>query len=61
MLDIGNENKQLITVELQAEGIPVFAINEGGALDAIIPVERKFEALAAGEWDVFRFLTLAKR
>lgn len=50
-----------VTVKLEDEGIPVFTINEGVAWDAITPDERKFEALAAEEWDVFCFGTLAQR
>jgi fructokinase len=50
-----------VTVELVNEGIPVFMINEGVAWDAITPDERKFEALAREEWDVFCFGTLAQR
>ncbi|MDI9394169.1 MAG: carbohydrate kinase [Euryarchaeota archaeon] len=49
------------TVELKNEEIPVFSINEGVAWDAITPDERKFEALAREEWDVFCFGTLAQR
>ncbi|RXA21862.1 carbohydrate kinase [Methanosarcina sp. MSH10X1] len=50
-----------VTVELQAEGIPVFTINEGVAWDAITPDEEKFRALSGEEWDVFCFGTLAQR
>ncbi len=50
-----------VTVKLEDEGIPLFAINEGVAWDAITPDEREFEALAAEEWDVFCFGTLAQR
>ncbi|WP_410509566.1 carbohydrate kinase [Methanosarcina hadiensis] len=50
-----------VTVELMNEGIPVFSINEGVAWDAITPDEKKFEALAREEWDVFCFGTLAQR
>ncbi|AKB75007.1 Fructokinase [Methanosarcina lacustris Z-7289] len=50
-----------VTVKLEDEGIPLFAINEGVAWDAITPDERRFEALAAEEWDVFCFGTLAQR
>lgn len=50
-----------VTVELKNEGIPVFSINEGVAWDAITPDERKFEALAREDWDVFCFGTLAQR
>lgn len=50
-----------VTVELQAEGIPVFTINKGVAWDAIIPDEKEFEALSGEEWDVFCFGTLAQR
>ena len=50
-----------VTVELENEGIPVFTINKGVAWDAITPDESKFEALAAEEWDVFCFGTLAQR
>ncbi|MDD3245987.1 MAG: carbohydrate kinase [Methanosarcina sp.] len=50
-----------VTVKLKDEGIPVFTINEDVAWDAITPDERKFEALAAEEWDVFCFGTLAQR
>ncbi|HWQ49926.1 MAG TPA: carbohydrate kinase [Methanosarcina sp.] len=50
-----------VTVELQAEGIPIFTINEGVAWDAITPGEKKFEALSREEWDVFCFGTLAQR
>ncbi len=50
-----------VTVELKAEGIPIFNINEGIAWDAITPDEKEFEALAAEEWDVFCFGTLAQR
>lgn len=50
-----------VTVELKDEGIPVFSINEGVAWDAISPDEKKFEALAREEWDVFCFGTLAQR
>jgi fructokinase len=50
-----------VTVELQAEGIPVFTINEGIAWDAITPGENEFRALSGEEWDVFCFGTLAQR
>jgi fructokinase len=50
-----------VTVELQAEGIPVFTINEGVAWDAITPGEKEFRALSGEEWDVFCFGTLAQR
>jgi fructokinase len=50
-----------VTVELQAEGIPVFTINEGVAWDAITPDEKKFRALSREKWDVFCFGTLAQR
>jgi len=50
-----------VTVKLEDEGIPIFTINEGVAWDAITPDERKFEALATEEWDVFCFGTLAQR
>lgn len=50
-----------VTVELKNEGVPVFSIKEGVAWDAITPDERKFEALAREEWDVFCFGTLAQR
>jgi fructokinase len=50
-----------VTVKLQEEGIPVFTINEGVAWDAIAPDEKKFEALAGEDWDVFCFGTLAQR
>lgn len=50
-----------VTVELQAEGIPVFTINEGVAWDAITPGEKEFRALSGKEWDVFCFGTLAQR
>ncbi|AKB32331.1 Fructokinase [Methanosarcina siciliae HI350] len=50
-----------VTVELQAEGIPIFTINEGVAWDAIAPDEKEFEALTAEEWDVFCFGTLSQR
>lgn len=50
-----------VTVKLKDEGIPIFMINEVVAWDAITPDERKFEALAAEEWDVFCFGTLAQR
>ncbi len=42
-----------VTVELQAEGIPVFTINEDVAWDAITPDEKKFRDLSEEEWDVF--------
>lgn len=50
-----------VTVELQAEGIPVFTINRGVAWDAITPGEKEFETLFEEEWDVFCFGTLAQR
>ena len=50
-----------VTVELQAEGIPVFTINKGVAWDAITPGEKEFEALSREEWEVFCFGTLAQR
>lgn len=50
-----------VTVKLKNEGIPVFSINEGVAWDAITPDEKKLEALAREEWDVFCFGTLAQR
>ena len=50
-----------VTVKLEEEGIPLFAINEGVAWDAITPDERRFEALAVEDWDVFCFGTLAQR
>jgi fructokinase len=50
-----------VTVELQAEGIPVFTINQGVAWDAITPEEKEFRALSGEEWDVFCFGTLAQR
>lgn len=50
-----------VTVELRAEGIPVFMINEGVAWDAITLDEKKFRALSREEWDVFCFGTLAQR
>lgn len=50
-----------VTVELQAEGIPVFTINKGVAWDAITPEEKEFEDLSREEWDVFCFGTLAQR
>lgn len=50
-----------VTVELQAEGIPVFTIKESVAWDAITPGEKKFRALSRGEWEVFCFGTLAQR
>ena len=49
------------TVELKAEGIPIFTINEGVAWDAITLGEREFRALSEEEWDVFCFGTLAQR
>lgn len=42
-----------VTVELKAEGIPIFTINEGVAWDAITLGEREFRALSEEEWDVF--------
>ena len=50
-----------VTVELRAEGIPVFTINGGVAWDAITPGEKEFRALSGEEWDVFCFGTLAQR
>jgi fructokinase len=50
-----------VTVELQAEGIPVFTINKGVAWDAITPSEKEFEAFSREEWDIFCFGTLAQR
>ncbi|AKB51149.1 Fructokinase [Methanosarcina barkeri str. Wiesmoor] len=50
-----------VTVQLQAEGIPVFTINKGVAWDAITPDEKEFKALSGEEWDVFCFGTLAQR
>lgn len=50
-----------VTVKLEAEGIPVFTINEGAAWDAIMPDEKEFRALSGEEWDVFCFGTLAQR
>ena len=50
-----------VTVKLEDEGIPIFTINEGVAWDAITLDERRFEALAAEDWDVFCFGTLAQR
>ncbi|WP_048109898.1 carbohydrate kinase [Methanosarcina barkeri] len=50
-----------VTVELQAEGIPVFKINKGVAWDEITPDEKEFEALSKEEWEVFCFGTLAQR
>ncbi|AKB54758.1 MULTISPECIES: carbohydrate kinase family protein [Methanosarcina] len=50
-----------VTVQLQAEGIPVFTINRGVAWDSITPGEKEFEALSREEWDVFCFGTLAQR
>jgi fructokinase len=50
-----------VTVELQAEGIPVFTINKGVAWDAITPDEKEFKDLSREEWDVFCFGTLAQR
>lgn len=50
-----------VTVQLQAEGIPVFTINKGVAWDAITPEKTEFEALSREEWDVFCFGTLAQR
>jgi fructokinase len=42
-----------VTVELEAEGIPVFTINEGIAWDAITLDEKEFRALSGEEWYVF--------
>lgn len=50
-----------VTVELKAEGIPIFTINEGVAWDAITPGEKEFRTLSGEEWDVFCFGTLAQR
>lgn len=50
-----------VTVELQAEGIPVFTINEGVAWDATTPGEKEFRDLFREKWDVFCFGTLAQR
>lgn len=50
-----------VTVELQAEGIPVFMINKGVAWDAITLGEKEFRDLSGEEWDVFCFGTLAQR
>lgn len=50
-----------VTVELKAEGIPIFTINEGVAWDAITLGEKEFKALSEEEWDVFCFGTLAQR
>lgn len=50
-----------VTVELQAEGIPVFMINKGVAWDAITLGEKEFSDLSGEEWDVFCFGTLAQR
>ncbi|WP_292381988.1 carbohydrate kinase family protein [Methanosarcina sp. UBA289] len=50
-----------VTVKLQAEGIPVFTINEGVAWDAITLSEKEFQDLSREEWDVFCFGTLAQR
>lgn len=50
-----------VTVELKAEGIPVFTINEGVAWDAITLDEEKINSLKNQEWDVFCFGTLAQR
>lgn len=50
-----------VTVELKAEGIPTFTINEGVAWDAITLREKEFKALLREEWDVFCFGTLAQR
>jgi fructokinase len=50
-----------VTVKLEAEGIPVFTINEGVAWDAIMPDEKEFRALSGEEWGVFCFGTLAQR
>lgn len=50
-----------VTVKLQAEGIPVFTINEGVAWDAITLGEKEFQDLSREEWDVFCFGTLAQR
>jgi fructokinase len=50
-----------VTVELQAEGIPIFTINKGVAWDAITPGEKEFRDISGEEWDVFCFGTLAQR
>jgi fructokinase len=50
-----------VNVELKAEGIPVFTINEGVAWDAIIVDDERFNSLKNQEWDVFCFGTLAQR
>jgi len=50
-----------VTVELKAEGIPVFSINERVAWDAIILDDQRLDSLRSQEWDVFCFGTLAQR
>lgn len=50
-----------VNVELKAEGIPVFSINEGVAWDAIILSDQRLDSLRSQEWDVFCFGTLAQR
>jgi len=50
-----------VTVELKAEGIPVFTINEGVAWDAIILDDERLNSLKNQGWDVFCFGTLAQR
>jgi len=50
-----------VTVELEGEGIPKFMIHENVAWDAIKVDVEKEKALAAKEWDVFCFGTLAQR
>ncbi len=50
-----------VTVELKEEGIPNFTIHENIAWDAITIDAEKTDALAAEEWDVFCFGTLAQR
>ncbi|HII02718.1 TPA: carbohydrate kinase [Methanosarcinaceae archaeon] len=50
-----------VTVELKEEGIPHFTIHENVAWDAINVDAENMDALAAEEWDVFCFGTLAQR
>ena len=50
-----------VTVELKEEGIPHFTIHKNVAWDAIKVDAEKTNSLAAEEWDVFCFGTLAQR
>ena len=50
-----------VTVELKEEGIPHFTIHKNVAWDAIKVDAEKTDSLAAEEWDVFCFGTLAQR